>query len=135
MLWAKGNAFGHWLGYICPSCEQKIPCLWNVFSLLLLVILFPIWFPLKMLFEQKYIAYELSRIKAVSEQVITPPTKMIWIKMGASFGLFMFLFFAVSKYFQGGLNSELLLFLAGINALGGIFFGAVMWFFLGRKKS
>lgn len=25
MLWGRGNAFGHWIGYICPNCEQKFP--------------------------------------------------------------------------------------------------------------
>ncbi len=33
-LWSKGNAFGHWFGYVCPSCGEKIPCLWNITSLL-----------------------------------------------------------------------------------------------------
>ena len=30
-LWAKGNAFGHWFGLVCPSCHEIIPCLWSIF--------------------------------------------------------------------------------------------------------
>ncbi|MCY4553093.1 MAG: hypothetical protein OXC79_05430, partial [Candidatus Poribacteria bacterium] len=45
-LWAKGNAFEHWFGFVCPSCHQIIPCLWNIFSLVILAITFPLrYFP------------------------------------------------------------------------------------------
>lgn len=134
-LWAKGNAFGHWLGYICPSCEHKIPCLWNVFSLLLLAMLSPIWVPLKALYEKKYIAYELSRYKKAEASAADPIDKLAGVKSGFFFGFFMFLFFATSEYFRaGGIATDKLFFLAAINAVSGLFFGGIMWFFLGRKK-
>ncbi len=133
-LWAKGNAFGHWLGYICPSCEQKIPCLWNIFSFLLLAILFPIWFPLKKIYEQKYIAFELSRYKKAEVSATQPIGKFAWVKMGAVFGFFMFAFFVGAEYFRSGIIADKLVFLAAINAIGGLLFGGTMWFFLGRKK-
>ena len=43
MLWGKGNAFGHWYGYLCLTCDKIIPCLWNCTSLLILTITFPLW--------------------------------------------------------------------------------------------
>lgn len=135
MLWGKGNAFGHWLGYICPGCEQRIPCLWNVFSLLLLAILSPLWFPLKKIYEQKYIAYELSRYKKAEANIAQSINKFTWIKMGASFGLLMLAFFVATEYFRGGMTLDKFVFLAIVNAIGGLFFGAFMWFFMGRKKS
>lgn len=134
-LWGKGNAFGHWFGYICPNCEQKIPCLWNLFSLVLLVILSPIWFPLKKIYEQKYIAYELSRYKKMEASAAQPISQFAWVKMGFVFGLLMFAFFISAEHFRAGITADKLQFLAAINAMGGLFFGGVMWFFLGRKKS
>ena len=43
-LWGKRNSFGHWFGFVCPNCHQIIPCLWNIFSLAILAITFPLWY-------------------------------------------------------------------------------------------
>jgi hypothetical protein len=43
--WSGKNSFGYWRGMGCPSCGRAIPVLWNVFSLLILAALSPIWFP------------------------------------------------------------------------------------------
>ena len=45
-IWIGRNAFGNWHGLVCPDCEAKIPCLMNVFSLLIWVVLSPILLPL-----------------------------------------------------------------------------------------
>src|ERR1041385_1795941 len=57
-LWGKGNAFGHWFGYVCPACGENIPCLWNVISLLLLLIAFPIWYLPARLLRPRWIEFE-----------------------------------------------------------------------------
>ena len=43
-LWSGGNAFGHWLGWICPTCSKRIPCLWNASSLVVIALTAPIWY-------------------------------------------------------------------------------------------
>jgi hypothetical protein len=43
LLWSKRNAFGCWFEHVCQSCHNIIPCLWNITSILLLTIAFPIW--------------------------------------------------------------------------------------------
>jgi hypothetical protein len=43
-LWAGGNAYGHWLGWICPTCSKRIPCLRNVASLVVLALTAPLWY-------------------------------------------------------------------------------------------
>ena len=48
-LWGKRNTFGHWFGLVCPSCHQVIPCLWNIFSLAVLAITFPLWYFLSLI--------------------------------------------------------------------------------------
>jgi hypothetical protein len=39
------QSFGNWRGFACPGCNAEIPCLWNVFSLSILLVTFPIWVP------------------------------------------------------------------------------------------
>ena len=54
--------------------------------------------------------------------------------MGASFGLLMLVFFVAAEYFREGITLDKFVFLVIINTIGGLFFGAFMWFFMGRKK-
>ena len=82
-LWAtKGNAFGHWFGLVCPSCHQIIPCLWNIFSLVILAITFPLWyFPVRF-FRHRWIAKEKERLAKVLERPLIQATSihsMGWI--------------------------------------------------------
>lgn len=50
------------------------------------------------------------------------------------FGFLMFAFFVSTEYFHAGITADKIVFLAVINAIGGLLFGGIMWFFLGRKK-
>ena len=82
-LWAtKGNAFGHWFGLVCPSCHQIIPCLWNIFSLAILAITFPLWyFPVRF-FRHRWIEKEKERLAKVLERPLIQATSihsMGWI--------------------------------------------------------
>jgi hypothetical protein len=43
-LWNGGNAYGNWLGWVCPTCSKRIPCLWNVTSLAVIALTAPIWY-------------------------------------------------------------------------------------------
>ena len=78
-LWAtKGSAFGHghWFGLVCPSCHQIIPCLWNIFSLAVLAITFPLWyFPVRF-FRHKWIEKEKERFAKVLERPLIQATSM-----------------------------------------------------------
>lgn len=42
LIWAKKGAFKNWFGLLCPECEKIIPCIWNITSLVLLALTFPI---------------------------------------------------------------------------------------------
>ena len=67
-LWANGNTFEHWFGLVCPSCHQIIPCLWNIFSLVVLAITFPLWyFPVRF-FRHRWIEKEKERLAKVLER-------------------------------------------------------------------
>jgi hypothetical protein len=43
-IWQGKQGFWNWLGLVCPSCGERIPCLWNVFSLAILAVTTPVWF-------------------------------------------------------------------------------------------
>ncbi len=76
-LWAtKGNAFGHWFGLVCPNCHQIIPCVWNIFSLVILAITFPLWyFPVRF-FRHRWIEKEKERLAKVLERPLTQAKSM-----------------------------------------------------------
>ena len=79
-LWAtKGNAFGHghWFGLVCPSCHQIIPCLWNIFSLAVLAVTFPLWyFPVRF-FRHRWIEKEKERLANALERPLLQATSII----------------------------------------------------------
>jgi len=82
-LWAtKENAFGHWFGLVCPSCHQIIPCLWNIFSLVVLAITFPLWYFPARFFRHRWIEKEKERLAKALERPLIQATSihsMGWI--------------------------------------------------------
>ena len=70
-LWGKRNTFGHWFGLVCPSCHQVIPCLWNIFSLAVLAITFPLWYFPARFFRQRWLEIEKKRLASVLEGPLT----------------------------------------------------------------
>lgn len=74
-LWAKWNAFGHWFGFVCPTCEKIIPCLWNVFSIVLLVVTSPLWFLPANYLRPKWIEYEKKRLNRNQDQQLIEVNK------------------------------------------------------------
>lgn len=61
MIWAKNNAFGHWLGIVCPDCGCRIPSLLNLTSWFVLSKLSPISWLLWWSFGERYQAFEQGR--------------------------------------------------------------------------
>ena len=131
-LWAKGNAFGHRFGYLCPECDGKIPCLWNITSLALLAITFPLWIWLKLFGEKKWLAIEKQRLaKAATQLPSAKETK--WRRMGALYGAIMFCVMALPKYVTHEISVNELAVHGVIWLISGIAFGLVMKFYMGRK--
>ena len=62
LLW-RNASMGNWFGLVCPACEAKIPTLLNIFSLALLIPTAPLWFPLKLVFENQLHRKQLARIR------------------------------------------------------------------------
>ena len=136
-LWGAGNTFRHYAGYYCVTCEEKIPTLLNIFSILLLILLFPIWKPLQLIYGARFKAWELKRLRQaqarIAGQADTPAEKPSGLKMGLQFGAFMGAFFLISGAMRDGLTP--LVFIVAIisGGVAGLFFGVSMSWFLNRK--
>jgi hypothetical protein len=82
MLWARRNALGHWFGYVCPSCGGVIPCLWNLTSLAILIVTFPVWWLPARYMKPRWLAFERRRIGAVTGDGPPLPTREGWLLLG-----------------------------------------------------
>lgn len=120
----------------CPCCNKRIPRLWNVFSLIILIVLAPLWyFPYRFLRKKGYLLVRRHpRISAISD-----PTTKTWILSGVYFGFFMWLIngwipasiqviknqsFSISLLFNQALISSI---------ISGLLFGIFMYFYYTRK--
>ena len=131
--WGKGNAFWHFAGLYCPTCENKIPTLFNIFTIVLLVVSFPIWKPLQMVFAERFKKWELSRLQKTKGIERTLPQKISAIKMGLPFGLLMGLFFIISNGARMGYTPQNIAVGLLTGAFAGLFFGLIMKFFMNKK--
>jgi hypothetical protein len=133
-LWAKGNAFGHWFGYVCRECGGRIPCLWNLTSLIILAATFPIWIWLKVFAEERWLERERRRIKRVAVRPLIGARQVSWARMGLMYGLLMFGLMAGPRIVQhrlspGGIALQLVVWLGA-----GCIFGITMKLILGKRK-
>ena len=85
-LWAKGNAFEHWFGFVCPSCHEIIPCLWNIFSLAILAITFPLWYIPARFFRRRWLEKEKERLAKVLERPLIQAKSINWLLIEAFAG-------------------------------------------------
>ena len=81
-LWAKWNAFGHWFGFVCPSCHQVIPCLWSIFSLAVLAITFPLWYFPARFFRRRWLEIEKETLAKVLERPLIQAKSINWFFRG-----------------------------------------------------
>ena len=128
---------GNWRGLGCPTCKEPIPCIWNVFSLLILLLTFPLWvLPYFLYFRKKPLRplYELVDDKPPKPKQVT---KRTWIFMGAAWGGFMWIVMSVLPLLKAKDHTfewSSILVTLPIWALGGFAFGFTMWLTLGRTS-
>jgi hypothetical protein len=129
--------FGNWRGVSCPSCGKPIPCLWNLFSLVVLVLTFPIWALPYFLHFRNRPRNPLFRSTDGKPPTPKPITRKNWIYMGAIWGVSMWLIMSLVPALKRDAiddSLKLAVFLGlPIWTVGGFAFGWSMWFFLGRK--
>ena len=93
-LWSKWDAFGNWFGLVCPNCHQIIPCLWNVFSLAILAMTYPLWyFPAKLLRQRRF-EKEKERLANALQRPLLQAESINWLLRGTVFfGGIMYMIF------------------------------------------
>ena len=138
-LWGKGNTYGHWFGFVCPSCHQIIPCLWNTFSFAILAITFPLWFFPARAYRQKWLEKEKERLANVLEQPLIQAKSVNWIFRGIFyFGGFMWMIIEVIPQIWSVLNGKawdlIMMFIAlPVWLATGFAWGLFMRFSMNRK--
>jgi len=133
-LWSKGNAFGHWFGYVCPACDAQIPCLWNFTSLIILALTFPIWIGFRQSAEKRWLTKEKARLPDRASDEIPEAKQISWLKMGLGFGVMMFSVMTLPKVFLHQLSADLIALQTAIWLVTGVLFGLMMKWFLGCKR-
>ncbi len=95
-IWSHNNAFGNWLGLICPCCGSQIPCLWNLTSLVILALTAPLWYLPYKRYKSLFLANQYKRIcMRQTEHFKKPPEPINYTKMGLWWGLSMEIIFAI----------------------------------------
>ena len=101
-LWAKREGFGHWFGLVCPSCHEIIPCLWNIFSLAILAMTFPLWYFPARFFRQRWFEKEKERLAKVLERPLIQAKSIKLFLIETFYGLvFTWLVFGVWPVLNG----------------------------------
>jgi hypothetical protein len=136
-IWGYGNAFGHWFGYVCPECGARIPCLWNVSSLAVLLVTFPVWILLWRFGRDRWLARSLVRARAARQRLLATESKVNhpYVRAGLLFGVLMFCIMALLPYIAGKSTLQQLAVGAVIWMSSGAAFGFLMWFFTGRRRN
>lgn len=86
----NGTAYKNWFGLYCPNCGGVIPCLTNVFTLLLLALTFPIWGWFRGSIYTKWLEQQPMRFENL-DLSSKPPWVISGVDVGLKWGAFMFL--------------------------------------------
>ena len=139
LLWSGRNGFGHWLGYICPTCNAIIPCLWNLTSIVILILTFPIWLLILAVWKTKWLEYEKARIEKKLEKGITKRKQTSWLIVGVfGWGTIMWVFVGIVPqliiaHFKGSaFDWAAVLIQLPIWLGAGLLFGGIMKWYMGR---
>ena len=135
LRWSKKASFQNWFGILCPSCEKTIPCLWNLTSLIILTITFPVWGWFKKPMEARWKKFKLRQYANMKQAEYAKAKDVSWLKMGLLFGIFMFVFAAIPLSISDNLAGTSLLTLGVGCTITGLIFGGMMKLVLGTKST
>lgn len=136
-IWStKKTALKNWFGLYCSNCGGIIPCIRNIFSLIILTITFPIWGWFKKSLKANWLKKQPARFEGLDiENLPIPYQGWSWLKPGLGFGILMFLFMTFLEplhYGNSMAQNELILNLF-ICLLAGLGFGYAMKLTVNKK--
>ncbi len=132
----SGTAFKNWFGLYCKNCGKTIPCLLNAFSLIILIITFPLWGWFKKSLKSKWLDRQPDRYKNIDiGQIKNPFHKKKWVVTGLSWGIIMFVIMSVGyPYFSSEeITLKSLSLGIGIWTIGGLSFGYSMKIYMNKR--
>lgn len=134
-VWAGKNGFRNWLGLVCPSCLRRIPCLWNVFSLLILAVTSPLWYlPYRLCFRDRQV---LPPALSITPNQLSPGK--VFIRMAIFWGGFMWIIMSLIPEIWKALRGQAMSYdrlVAGLVVwtLGGVAVGGFASYYFTRKN-
>lgn len=131
-LWSK-SGFGNWFGLVCPVCGGKIPCLWNLTSIVLLAVTFPLWIWIKIFFQEKILQRQRNQLAANANSPLPTVKKIKWLRMGMLFGFTMFVL-SILEIPKSELSGSRMISSSIAWTIGGLAFGFAMKLYLSWKK-
>jgi len=149
-IWSYKNAFGHWLGIVCPTCGGEIACCWNLTSRVLAALTAPLWYlPVKR-YKTKWLQQQHKRITQANEALLLETEasqkpvdyKLVGLLFGGLMFVFLTLFYPLMTLISKGNLTltnyiTLLLFVAQYALiacpLAGLFFGLSMKYMMDKK--
>ena len=124
--WSKqnGTGFKNWFGLYCPNCKGIIPCLRNAFSLLIIIVTFPLWYFIKDRLKNNWLKKQPTRFENLTLHKVTNPYEgKGWLIQGLGWGFIMF----IEELISGeSIESKDILIGIGIWTIGGLWFGRIM---------
>ena len=130
--WYREGGLWHWFGLLCPNCYEKIPCIWNLTSLVILITTFPLWIWFKLWGEASWMEKEKRRLSAIDGKCL-PIATVDFLKIGFISGVGFFCLNVFQKMFGNRLTEEFMVSHAVESALAGTVFGVVMKWWSNRK--
>ena len=89
----QGTAFWNWYGLFCPNCHNVIPCVRNLLAALLLGLSYPFWIWSNERSRERWMNRQPKRFQSLNFGALSNPySGRGWIKIGLSYGLFMYLY-------------------------------------------
>lgn len=136
--WSTQNTTGYknWFGLYCSNCQQIIPCVINILSLIILTLTFPIWGWFSDTLKKNWLKNQPKRFKNLDLQNTPNPfDKKNWIKTGLIWGIIMFTIMSVLFSYLEGTEITFKTFLINLITwtIGGIFFSYSMKLFYNSK--
>lgn len=134
----NGTAFKNWFGLYCTSCGNTIPCLTNIFSLLILTLTFPMWGWFRKSLKAKWLEQQPQRYENIDPGITSPTIdERNWIKAGLNWGAFMFVAMSIAYPLIIGetINFYTLFLGLVIWTIAGLLFGYLLKSFLYRTIS
>lgn len=143
--WSGMNrtAYKNWFGLYCDHCGQIIPCLWNLTSLVILLLTSPLWFLFKKRIQARWLAAQPARFQNLileQEEVLhtceknKDAQKQQFLKAGIlwGIGMFVFMLFTMPLFTEGdsiGFKIFLISIIFFICLIGGLLF-VLVWSFM-----